>query len=550
MTVVITNRPTTLTAYHNYNLRNNGWPAESRNSSDINGEFTPVVNDPVAYTNTSLSFYPSLADNFISAKATGVISAANLGAFSPWELQKFNYGNTPAPKGRYILNAFNRNRTTASGIPGLYEADRDLDSERCSSIEFYAGRIWYLKPNGEVLFSQILSDITRADKCYQEADPTAEDINDITDADGGVIRIRDIGEGIKLVANQDAIFVLARNGVWAISGTDTSGFTATNFQIRKLTNAGVESVKSVVLADRNIFYWAKSGIYVITADQVTGLPSAQNLTEQTIQTKYLAIPENARKLANGIYDSENRRILWMYTNSSGFDGVNWRFRFSDILVFDTALGAFYDWSVPAGRLADGTPTHIAGAVTTDSLGVTVSGEDDERLTEVSLKYFVIDEDSTDNFVYSWAEDRDLAFTDFATSTGTEFDSTIETGNDILGDPTVGKFGNYLHAFFERTETAFDANGDLTNPSGCNFRIKWDWSDDEVSGKWSALQPAYYFKRPYLNDTSVDFTYGYEIIHTKTRVRGNGKAMRIRFESESGKDFKLLGWSIPYSGVQQ
>lgn len=544
----ITDRPTTLTKYHNYNLRNAGWPASATCSPDINGEFAPVTTDPVTHTNSNVSFYPALSDYFYSAKAQAVKSASNLNAYSPWELEKFHFGNTPAPTGHFLLNAFYRNRTDASGIPDLYEADRDLDPERCSSIEFYAGRVWYLKPNGEVLFSQILSDITRADRCYQDADPTAEEINDLLDTDGGVIRIRDIGEGKKLVANDNAIFVMASNGVWAISGTDQSGFTAANFQVVKITNAGLLSPASVVLAENNVYYWSKSGIYVIAPDQVTGRPTAQNITENTIQTDYLQISDIGKNWANGVYDSENRRIHWFHNsqNSSVY-----RFRYCCDLLLDTVLGAFYKWSLPGGRLSDGTPAHVAGAVQRATIGVTVTGEDDDRLKDAALKYFVVDEQSTGTYNYAWAEDRDLSFTDFATSVdgGNEFTTIIETGNDVLGDPTADKYGNYLYGFFERTEREFAA-GELKNPSACNFRLKWEWADNESSNKWSGLQSAYYFKRPFLNETSGDFNYGHEVIQTKTRIRGNGKALRIRFESESGKDFKLLGWAIPFSGVTQ
>ena len=44
-----------------------------------------------------------------------------------------------------------------------------------------------------------------------------------------------------------------------------------------------------------------------------------------------------------------------------------------------------------------------------------------------------------------------------------------------------------------------------------------------------------------------FNNGFPVVVTKNKIRGAGKALRIRFESESGKDFDFLGWAIAFSG---
>jgi hypothetical protein len=52
----------------------------------------------------------------------------------------------------------------------------------------------------------------------------------------------------------------------------------------------------------------------------------------------------------------------------------------------------------------------------------------------------------------------------------------------------------------------------------------------------------------MNATVVDpddltFSYPYDTIVTRTKIRGKGRVMRLRFESEQGKDFYLIGWEV-------
>lgn len=566
----VSTRPFGLSAIHHYNLRNQGWPTKFSLSPNEQGDGPTTVADPLQYTKEKIGVYPSNSDILYNAKTSQAKDITPIGSYSPWLLRKFNYGNTPAPKGHYILNAFNRNRQAASGISGTHNPEEDLDDYRAVSVQFYAGRVFYLKPNGQVLFSQILTDIKRADKCYQEADPTAEDINDLVATDGGVINIRDIGEAFKMVAAGDRVYVFADNGVWYISGTSESGFSASNFEIQKLTNAGANSGSSVAVAEDTVFYWGKSGIYAIVANEVTGFPEAVNITESTIQDKYISISPAARKNAKGFYDAENRKVIWAYNDDSDFDAENWRYRYSEILYYDLVLQAFYSHSIQTGRLSEGFPAHIAGMFSktpqgiqeneedvTDSGTVVTDGGVDVTTTvyttrngESGLKFLAFNEKSTDVFEYTVSEFRSNAFKDWSTvvSGGVNYSSIVETGADILGDPTVEKFGNYFYAFFERTEFTTDSNGDLENQSGCKFRVKWNWSDAEVSGKWSDLQEIYRFNRNIIIEPDSTFPYGQEVIMTKTKLRGNGKSISIRFESEDGKDFKLLGWAIPFSAV--
>ena len=67
-------------------------------------------------------------------------------------------------------------------------------------------------------------------KCYQSADPTAEGDFALVATDGGFLKIADAAQIIKLVVSNSSLVVIARNGVWEITGPD-GVFKATDYSI-------------------------------------------------------------------------------------------------------------------------------------------------------------------------------------------------------------------------------------------------------------------------------------------------------------------------------
>ena len=50
--------------------------------------------------------------------------------------------------------------------------------------------------------------------------------------------------------------------------------------------------------------------------------------------------------------------------------------------------------------------------------------------------------------------------------------------------------------------------------------------------------------PVVDSTNLlNFDYPESVITTRMKLRGRGRSMRIKFESEQGKDFILLGYSV-------
>lgn len=86
--------PAELSEFHHYNLRNQGW-----NETEIN----KYHSDKSQYPANNMQWF---------------IGKDNSGNYNTEELLKHYFGNTPAPKGHFILNYFDRDRAKASGIYG------------------------------------------------------------------------------------------------------------------------------------------------------------------------------------------------------------------------------------------------------------------------------------------------------------------------------------------------------------------------------------------------------------------------------------------------
>lgn len=551
----IDENPTTLSSEHEYNLKNQGWL-----SSHITTYFSTGV-------------YPDNTQTWILGKD----SSDN---FSAALLNKQSLGNTPAPKGHYIFDAFTRDRATTSEISGL---STEIEQNRPSATAFYAGRIWYSgivskrtagpALNGYIFYSQILEDISKVGKCYQESDPTSEYTSDLLPTDGGYIVLPEVGEILHMEVLRNSLVVFADNGVWQIHGDTDAGFTADAYQITKITKIGAAGRRSIVIAEDVILYWADGGIYTLKPEQISQKLIPQNITQTTIQTLYNNISSVSRKYVVGNYDPINRRISWLYNGDSSYSGSTYRNKYDTELVLDTTLTAFYKNTISS--LTSYSP-YVAGYITTPDLITAdisynvvvgdVQVQVDTVDTQVSLpspslgssstKYLVVvpQSDNT-NSKLTFGLYTNTSFYDWVTadSTGVDYTSYLITGYELLGDSMRDKQATYLHLHFTRTETGFITSGSnlvLENPSSCKFQSRWEFSDSTNSGRWSDQFQGYRFNRIYVPSGAGDtFDYGFSVISTKNKLRGKGKALSLYFTSEPGYDCEILGWAINYTGVK-
>ena len=589
--LAVNDRPTNLTDDHKYNLLNQGWGLTEINAFKA-----------------SQGVYPSNSDIQSLGKDADDV-------FDPTLMIKQDFGNSPAPKGRTIINAFSRgssrqqqadvfivanNPAAEFGFNYTFEDDtnyfisldasnfatllEDLEESRISVSAAYSGRVFYsgvqsvvTNPDpkspdytGFIFFTKLISSVKDLGECYQEADPTSEQISDLIASDGGFIQIPDAANIFKLVPTDRSLLVLAENGVWEITGDTDSGFSALGYQVNKVGSIGALSPTSIVEVEGTVVFFAEGGIYTLAYDQQSGYLRPQNISASTIQTFYSAIPSVARKFAKGSFDPETRRISWMYSDDAGYTGVTDKYNYNRELIFDTLLQAFYtntidriSLDVESPKLAGFvvTPQFVVGDyadpvivngvdVEANAVEVTVTQDVFNRATSFT-KYLTIVPNTTGNLQFTFSSYRNGSFTDWFTydGTGQNYVSDLVTGFEIAGDASKWKQSPYVSFHFNRTETGFEDDGSgglvATNPSGCFVTTYWDFADHVNSGKIQPAFQAYRLLRNYIPTGVGDtFNYGQSVIVTKNKIRGKGKALSMQITSEDGKDMDLLGWSVP------
>lgn len=161
--------------------------------------------------------------------------------------------------------------------------------------------------------------------------------------------------------------------------------------------------------------------------------------------------------------------------------------------------------------------------------------------------------STFSFTYSFF--KDVNFIDWFTSNerGTDACAFLLTGHETMQDTQRHKKATYLTVHLEKTETGFTGSDPLVaiNESSCIVESRWEWANRADSGRFGKPFQAYRLLRNYLPEASTDlFNYGFEVITTRSKLRGKGRALSIKFSSEPNKDLKLLGWSLNITGEEK
>lgn len=514
----IDKEPTTLSNAHKYNLLNQGW-----RGVHIDSYFT------------SQAKYPSNAQQwFIGKDSTD--------AFNAVLLTKQEFGKSRAAEGHFLLEAFDRDRTDVSGVPGIAIEEEKFRPAAC---EFFAGRAWYAgtpnsaKLSGWVLFSQVALSDEKYALCYQDADPTSEHTSDLTDSDGGVVPIHGVGTILRMVAADRFLLVFADNGVWAISGTIDAGFSATGYEVRQVSTVGAAGAQAIVRVEDHVFYWSKEGVWMIAPTKEGGL-SIVSGSDKVVATFYRNIPALAKKHAVGVHHAEDKKVYWFYQAVPNIDGVTKRFLKDKIVVLDVRLGAFYTHTIE--NLAANTPKVIDAIITRGS------GTDSflKVMTQVP---------SGADWSVTWSEFEDgtnqaATFKDWYSkdSVGMGYVGFILTGYDLGvnqgGDRKLQD--NYITVMMKRTETGLTTAGEPINGSSVKITARWHFTDDSIAHKWSTIQELYRHRRVFIPPSLPvsSLVDGYPVLIGKHKLRGRGNAFQLKFESTIDKDFKLIGWSIP------
>lgn len=547
--LAIDNQPATLSTLHRYNLLNQGWT-----STQYNDYFA------------GQGKYPSNSQQWILGKDSSDV-------FDDALLVKQDFGNSPAPKGRGVLHALLGDRDSVFSGVSFADAQDEKSDTSFASCAFFAGRVWFSgernqkRPNG-VYFSKTLQKITDAGTLMQENDPTSEHFSDLVATDGGVIYITEAATILRLIPFGAGLLVMATNGIWFIYGGE-GGFTATNFSTEKVSATGIIGASTVAATDQQVVFFAENSVHVVALPERGVIPAVIDIAEAKIFSYYGLINRSARARANACYDSISKKVFWSWQD---VDPESQTGLYDRMLILDSRTGAFTKYSFVSGEVGyfgngvvfpkrsitrpqtletvvtvtDGTVTHsVSGDVVAFVDGV----DEDEFLN--SIKVVILDGVVEGLHI---GEFYDTNFRDYRTMTSytpQDFVSYVITGDEIAGDMQRNKQATFLHNFFNRTEIGFeiDTAGQLIakRPSGCTVVARWDWHNTAAGGRWSDAQRAYRYRRPYnpvdVNDT---FDTGEEIVYTKLKIRGKGRALTLRYESESQKDFQLLGYSVAFT----
>lgn len=579
---------------HEYNLRNAGWPRSAVCSTASNADTGTTITDPVKWMKAKIGKYPRISVPFQAAKAGGGDTLTKQMAFNPWAIENDSYyGGSKPPVGYYIVDAESWQRRGEGDynlIPGSAGSDTLVKKYSWDSyptyIEFYSGRVWYagaqgyaeaqeyggsyskkdnLNTSNTIYFSQQLDiDLDKAGLCYQENDPTAEDINQLLSTDGGTIAIRGAGEIFAIKTYRTSLLVFSDQGVWAISGLDGNSFKADSSSVTKISNIGPVSKDSISLTSDSVFFAADDALYVIVGDEISGLPAVQDISSEKIKDFYNELSNTQKATAKLSFDPA-RRVFYMFYREVDEDNTDSAFiPYTKALVFNQDLGAYYKYSIQAvdnflltSLFYNKDNLSIRrDVITIDEIPVTI--DDVDVYIETSFG-----KDSKNGIQLLTAKEVDgdvkLFFSAFLDRTNFEdwgigFSPRVQFGFDMAGDIIRdSKKAPRLITHMERTETGFEPNPDdptgasvqLKNPSSCGLSYAWDWNN-----RYSPSIEIYRFSRNYTPYGVADsFDYGPEVITTKNRIRGKGKSLGLSLEGGYAEDCRILGLGIVYTVAQ-
>jgi len=523
-------RPTTLTDAHKYNLFNQGWYP---NATITGGSVAQVI----TAWDTARTDFPSNSDVWYLYKDS-------LEEINWTYVDKFQLNNTPAAKGHYILDEFNQDRATASGIAGLAVVSSSF--YRPSTVSFFSGRVFYSGVNygdfgNKVYFSPVLERDEQLGQCYQSADPTVEGSAGLGSSDGGFLLIPDAGVILKLVTIKSTLIIFATNGIWTLSGSVGSGFLTDDFTVGFVATLSIPSALSFVDVDGIPFWWADGGIYALVPDQTSSV-SIQSITDGSIKSYYDTIPALSRLFVQGTYNTTEKLLQWVFSSSEPTTDLN-KYEYDTILNFNVQTKAFYTWK-PAPHpnikingivTIKGTASDITYDSIVDNSLVPITNNLLDPLetaietpTSVSkiTKFVVSRVSSGSTYVASFAFDKDPRYIDWFDfdSLGLDYTSSFVSGYKIHAEAQRRFQTNYL------TVITKEVLG-----GSCFVEVIWDWSVPETNTLTFSRQQVY--------NNKINRHYQ----HRRLKMRGSGLVAQFRYSSETGLPFELIGWSVTESG---
>lgn len=569
---------------HFYNLYNQSWAIPRQHA--LGG--TPAFGDAVAIYNAGTGKYPSNSETvWPGLQFTPVAAGAD-----PYErmypaLYEQSFGSSvKAAKGFFVIDLLRRGVSRSEQVAINFANHPELALHSLTTVADvteggakivceFAGRVWYAGFGGKVIdgdarspslssyvaFSQLVRNTNDIVKCHQEGDPTSRDNNDVVDTDGGLIRLSGVREILGMIDIGSSLIIFANNGVWAITGGNQYGFSATNYKVDHISTFGVIAPHSIVSDGSRALYWAADGIYVVEKNQYGDL-TVNSLTQKNIQGYYEDIPALAKASAIGVFEATGKKIRWIYHDGEMFTNTS----VTKELIIDLTIGAFYPFtigrldsnSVECVSMFSSTPfasslvddTVLVGTDVVNVVSTPVVVESQGRSAGIlDTRYLALVVIGNVPYI-AFAYYNNSRFLDWESvdNIGVDAKAYLITGAVTANDSSAAKQVPYLTMHFYRTENGVDINLIPQFRSSCLVRSQWDWANSANSNKWSSFFQAYRQRKEYLPvDSSDPYDTGFEIITSKNKLRGRGKAFALYLETEPLYDCRIIGWSIALNG---
>ena len=364
----------------------------------------------------------------------------------------------------------------------FFEGDRNIDDWSKENIRgintpvditSMSGRMFYLV-NDTVLFSQVITETGEEFfKCYQDADPTSEELSDIVATDGGYVKFNAMGVGRALQSFNRGVLVFGENVVYGLISPANKTFSASEYDIIELSRAGIIGKRSAVSTDDMVYYWSPLGIFRIGINPQTGSSLiAESITHTTIQEWYDRIPDESKKTCRGCYDFVNNRIYWYYAQPDKDEPTEQdMIRLNRCLVLDLTHNAFMPFKIDSedGGVVDAFSVPTAYEVS-PTLFVRVNGEkvvaneqniiaveeDEEFKRWTSIQHVIVNKENETAFGdYNNREFKDFdkhEYDSYMISRPIMFEGYSAYGNSINTTHT-DKQVPVLQTLFKRTEQA-------------------------------------------------------------------------------------------------
>jgi hypothetical protein len=386
--------------------------------------------------------------------------------------------------------------------------------KRPSTVAHLNGRLFYAgiddaQIGNNVYFTQIIERDEQREKCHQANDPTHEEFADLLSSDGGVIRIPEIGDVKKLFPSRSAILIFANNGLWQVGGSQ-GAFHANDYVVSRLSSIGTNHPLSFIDYKGTPIWWADDGINTIKYNPDHNSYAVESLTDSTIRSFILSIPQANRQYVKGAYSVTSDLIFWLYNDTE--DATP--YTYNRVLIMNPRSNSFYPWTISEVEDDDGP---VVRGICKVQDALTSEPETIKFTSTVNV------DSDTENLTF--AEVSNPAYLDWESfvgeDTGFDYTSYFITGYRYTESVQNYLQPNYVFVYLEQEDDA-----------SLFMQGVFDWTNSSDSNKWSRLQQCY-----------NSGLFNRDVNMRRLKVRGKGRALQLRFESETGKPFTCIGWSI-------